>query len=154
MPRGVTVAFTAVLQHLTHPGTSVGLGGSPLIHPLSGPQGTLSLSGHLFCADSHSALRQSSRSSTGGYPYVVPCFILYLRRGGFVNTVLPLGNLWPDMEVKNPSVCQKGIFFYPSIGEDENPSWKPDSLRSSLSATWASPDMHSVVLKSGHFSNG
>ena len=56
MPRGVTVAFTAMLQHLTHPGTSVGLGGSPLIHPLSGPQGTLSRSGHLYCADNHPAL--------------------------------------------------------------------------------------------------
>ena len=85
---------------------------------------------------------------------MVPCFILYLRRGGFVNTVLPLGNLRPDMEVKNPSVCQKGIFYCPSIGEDKNPPWKPDSLRRSLSATCASPDMHSTVLKSGHFSNG
>ena len=34
MPRGVTATFTAWLGSLTHPGTSVGPWGSPLIHPL------------------------------------------------------------------------------------------------------------------------
>ena len=40
VPRGVTAAFTAQLGRLTHPGTSVGQWGSPLIHPqwvLRGP---------------------------------------------------------------------------------------------------------------------
>lgn len=63
VPRGVTAAFTAKLGRLTHPGTFVGLWGSPMIHSLRS-SGDLSQSGHLLCssdhsvADSHTGLRQ------------------------------------------------------------------------------------------------
>ena len=53
MPRGVTATFTVLLWRLTHPGTSVGLCGSPLIHSFQS-SGDLSQSGHLFCSIIHS----------------------------------------------------------------------------------------------------
>ena len=63
VPRGVTAAFTAKLWRLTHPGTFVGLWGSPMIHSIRS-SGDLTQSGHLLCssdhsvADSHTGLRQ------------------------------------------------------------------------------------------------
>ena len=80
VPRGVTEAFTAKLGLLTHPGTSVELWGSPLIHSFQS-SGDLTQSVHLFCSSDHSVAaghtglrqvvtrawyRDSSYSSSGG----------------------------------------------------------------------------------------
>ncbi len=53
MPRGVTVAFTAMLGRLTHPGTSVELWGCPVSHSIRS-SGDPSQSDHKCCSDDHS----------------------------------------------------------------------------------------------------
>jgi len=65
VPRGVTVAFTAWLGLLTHPGTSVGQRGSPLIHSivLRGPNAVRPPVLH-----QRSSQYWSHWSSTGGHP--------------------------------------------------------------------------------------
>ena len=66
MPRGVTATFTALLWRLTHPGTSVGLRGSPLIHSIPS-SGDLRSPATRF-APSIILSGESRWSSTDGHP--------------------------------------------------------------------------------------
>ena len=146
MPRGVTVTFTASLRLLTHPRTSVELRGSPLIHSIPS-------SGDLYAIRPPDLRHRSfSRKSLDGLRRVVthsvvPCFTLHLRRGGFVHTVLPVGQYSAGRFVQEPNGCTE-------TSVSDSSEWKPDFRRMSLSEILMSPPIIIVIVKSGHFSSG
>ncbi len=146
VPRGVTATFTAALRRLTHPGTSVGLRGSPLIHSIPS-------SGDL-CAIRPPVLRHRSSPLRGldglrqvVTQSVVPCFTLHLRRGGFVHTVLPVGHYPARRFAQEPN-------GWLEKSPSDRPEWNPDFPRISRSETNLSPSITMSIVNVGHLSSG
>ena len=145
MPRGVTATFTASLRRLTHPGTSVGLRGSPLIHSIPS-SGDLRNPATRF-APTIILSEESRWSSTDGHPISGTVFHPLPPAWGFVHTVLPVGQYSAGRFVQEPNGFGKSSI-------SASPEWKPDLPKISLCEILTSPSIIIFIVKSGHLSSG